>query len=51
MPRFSGKLAGSPVAGLTNAENWARYGIAIAGEVATGATRRAGIDGLVRPLH
>jgi hypothetical protein len=41
-------LWGSPVAGLTNQQNWAQYGIAIAGEVAPPtATTRAGIDGLV----
>ncbi|MGH9365395.1 MAG: hypothetical protein ACRD1B_09055, partial [Thermoanaerobaculia bacterium] len=35
VPQSSGNLAGSPEAGLTNTQNWAKYGIAIAGEVAT----------------
>jgi hypothetical protein len=48
VPQSSGNLAGSPAAGLTNAQNWATYGIAIAGAVATDATTRPGIDGLVR---
>lgn len=39
---------GSPVAGLTNAQNWAQYGIAIAGAVAPSTARtRTGIIGLV----
>jgi hypothetical protein len=50
VPRSTGNLAGSPAAGLTNAQNWATYGLAIAGEVATGATSRPGIAGLVRAL-
>jgi hypothetical protein len=48
VPQSSGNLAGSPVAGLTNAQNWAAHRVAIAGEVATGAVARAGIHGLVR---
>lgn len=48
VPQSSGNLAGSPAAGLTNAQNWSTYGIAIAGEVANNATTRAGIYGLVR---
>jgi hypothetical protein len=48
VPRSNGNLAGSPEAGLTNAQNWAKHGLAIAGEVAVGAGPRAGIDGLVR---
>lgn len=48
VPQSSGNLAGSPVAGWTNAQNWAQYGIAIAGEVANNTTTRAGIYGLVR---
>ena len=48
IPQSSGNLAGSPEAGLTNARNWDRYGIAIAGEMATGVESRAGIYGLVQ---
>lgn len=41
-------VVGSPVAGLTNAQTWAQYGIAIAGAVAPAtATTRPGIVGLV----
>jgi PKD repeat protein len=47
----SAEVLGSPVAGLTNAENWARYGVAIAGSVApANATTMAGILGLVSPI-
>lgn len=49
VPQSSGNLVGAPVAGLTNAQTWATYGIAIAGEVATNAGPRPGIYGLVRP--
>ena len=48
VPQSSGNLAGSPVAGLTNSQNWSTYGIAIANEVAIGTTTRAGIYGLIR---
>jgi hypothetical protein len=53
MPQTSANgttLVGSPEAGLTNAQNWVKYGIAIAGSVApsTAATRN-GIGGLVKP--
>ena len=41
---------GAPVAGLTNAEAWQEYGIAVAGKVATNATTRAKINGLVGPI-
>ncbi len=42
---------GSPVAGLTNAQNWTSFGIAVAGAVApASATARSGITGLVAPL-
>jgi hypothetical protein len=41
---------GSPEAGLTNAQTWAKYGIAIAGAVAPStATTMSGIVGLVQP--
>jgi hypothetical protein len=43
-------VLGSPVAGLTNAQAWAQYGVAFAGAVAPStATTRAGIVGLVSP--
>ena len=48
VPQSSGNLAGSPVAGLTNTQNWSAYSIAIANEVANNTTTRAGIYGLVR---
>ena len=42
---------GSPEAGLTNAENWAKYGIAFAGEVAPpDVTTRAGVYGLTKAI-
>ena len=45
------KVLGAPVAGLTNQQAWAQYGIAIAGAVApASATSRSGIGGLVNPL-
>jgi hypothetical protein len=43
-------LVGSPLAGLTNAQNWQQYGIAVAGAVAPStATTMPGILGLVQP--
>ena len=45
------RLLGSPVAGLTNAQNWAQYGIAFAGEIAPPtATTRDHVLGLVVPI-
>ena len=45
------ELIGSPVAGLTNQQNWNTYGIATAGAVApSNATTVAYINGLVAPL-
>jgi len=41
------RLLGSPDAGLTNAQNWTRYGIAVAGAIAPCATSREEIDGIV----
>ncbi len=41
---------GSPQFGLLNLQSWSRYGIAIAGAVATGATTRPGIYGLVNSI-
>src|SRR5262245_47723704 len=49
VPQSSGNLVGSPVAGLTNQQNWNQYGIAIAGAVAPAdATSIVGIQGLVK---
>jgi hypothetical protein len=36
------KLIGAPVAGLTNQQAWAQYGVAVAGSIATCATARSG---------
>ncbi len=41
---------GSPQFGLTNMQNWFRYGIANAGSIATGTETRPGIFGLVGPI-
>jgi hypothetical protein len=41
---------GSPEAGLTNRQNWARYHIAIAGAISPTTATRTGIDGFVNPL-
>lgn len=41
---------GSPDEGLTNLQNWTRYGIAIAGSIAPCANTRDGIGGYVCPL-
>ncbi len=44
------KIMGAPVAGLTNAQAWAEYGVAVAGAVApSDATTMNNIDGLVAP--
>jgi hypothetical protein len=51
VPQGGGNLAGSPVAGLTNQQNWDHYGIAIAGAVAPAeAVPLAWTNGLVRTL-
>jgi hypothetical protein len=50
---WSGNVAlnGAPIAGLTNAEAWAQYGIAFGGKVApTTATTKSNIIGLIDPL-
>lgn len=39
---------GSPVAGLTNQQNWSQFGIALAGAVTPTAVTRPGIRGYVR---
>ncbi len=45
----SQRLVGAPEPGLTNAQTWARYGLAIAGAVAPCATTRPEIHGFVCP--
>jgi len=48
----SGGIIGAPVAGLTNAQSWAAYRIAIAGAVApANAVSRADVVGLVAPIN
>ena len=46
----SSGLTGSPVAGLTNQENWTQYGLAIAGSIAPTRQQRPGILGYVQSL-
>jgi hypothetical protein len=48
VPQSTSNLVGAPVAGLTNQQTWAQYGIAIAGSVANNTTTRSLIRGLVR---
>jgi hypothetical protein len=48
VPQSSGYLVGSPVAGLTNQQNWDLYGIAIAGAVCPTTNMRNGMYGYVR---
>jgi hypothetical protein len=44
-------VVGCPVAGLTNAQAWSQYGIAIAGAVApSDSTTMSGVVGLVAPI-
>jgi len=50
LPQTSDNLIGSPVAGLTNAQNWATYGIAAAGAIASCSTKRADINGFSCPF-
>ncbi len=48
---ISPMIIGAPVAGLTNAETWSMYGIAIAGAVAPStSTQRSDIVGLIEPI-
>lgn len=49
VPQSTTGLLGAPVAGLTNAQLWQQYGLAVAGAVAPCATTRAGIHGFVCP--
>jgi hypothetical protein len=52
MPQSAANLIGSPAAGLTNRENWDRYGIAVGGQVAPDdAATRPGVRGLVAPIR
>jgi hypothetical protein len=49
VPQGTGPLAGSPVAGLTNQQNWDQYGLAIAGAVAPADVMvKSWTNGLVR---
>jgi hypothetical protein len=51
VPHSAGPVIGAPIAGLTNAETWSRYGIAIAGQVApASAFTLPDIFGLVSSL-
>jgi hypothetical protein len=43
-------LIGSPEAGLTNTQNWTKYGVAIAGAIAPCISGRAGIGGYTCPV-
>lgn len=44
-------LVGSPDAGLTNQQNWDKYGIAVAGALLpSNAVARDGIDGMIVPM-
>jgi hypothetical protein len=50
VPKTGGFTVGSPEAGLTNQQNWAKYGIAIGGSIApSNAARRDRIKGLITP--
>jgi hypothetical protein len=52
MPQSQYVVIGSPDAGLTNQQNWAKYGIAIGGEVTpSDATTMPGILGSVAPIR
>jgi hypothetical protein len=44
------QFIGSPVAGLTNEQNWVLYSVAIAGAVAPTTNTMPGITGLVQPI-
>jgi G8 domain len=50
VPQTQGSNIGAPVAGLTNAQTWAIYGLAIAGEVAPCLGTRPEIKGIVCAL-
>jgi hypothetical protein len=51
MPQSHYVVIGSPEAGLTNQQNWAKYGVATGGEVTpASATARPGILGSVAPM-
>jgi hypothetical protein len=45
IPRKASGIVSAPVAGLTNAESWSRYKVAIAGSVAPCTTERPGFGG------
>ena len=44
------RVTGSPEAGLTNLQTWAKYGIAIAGAVSPTTQVLDGITGFVQPI-
>ena len=51
VPVSTGLFQGAPVAGLTNAQLWAQYGIAVGGAVAPSTAKtRPGINGLADPF-
>jgi hypothetical protein len=45
VPASGPEVFGAPVPGLTNAESWSRYKIAVAGSVAPCSTERPGFGG------
>jgi hypothetical protein len=45
VPQSSGSTVGSPVAGLTNQQNWDIYGIAIAGAICPTTNTRPDVVG------
>jgi hypothetical protein len=46
----SPQIDAAPVAGLTNQQNWTKYGVAFAGAVAPTNATRTGINGFVQPF-
>jgi hypothetical protein len=50
MPQSAGELLGAPVAGFTNQQTWATYGIAIGGALAPCSTTRSDVAGFVCAL-
>lgn len=49
VPESSVGITGAPVAGLTNAQLWAQYGLAIAGAIAPCTTTRNDVQGFACP--
>ena len=50
LPPSGPQLVGAPIPGLTNAESWSQYKLAIAGSVAPCATERPGFGGFTCPI-